>query len=99
MKEFKDIGKLGETIENELSIPMNHSGGLVKGSAQVKLEQISTMAVKRDYLFSDRISSESYGFVEFALRHPLDQKAEFWEDFYQGFVTDNANLIFESTFK
>lgn len=100
MKSFASITELGNFLESELNIRMNHSGGLVKGNPGLKLEQIATMAVRKPYLFQDAIAEVSYGFVEFAKRYPLvDGKASRWQDYYQGFVVANADRIFESTFQ
>lgn len=101
MKSFASIAELGSFIEKELAIPMNHSGGLVKGSQELMLEQIATMAVKVPYLFQDTQVEQPYGFVEFALRYPLPDKQDDgqWQSYYQGFVTSNADKIFESTFR
>ncbi|MFW7378674.1 MAG: DUF1338 domain-containing protein [Oligoflexus sp.] len=101
MKSFASIADLGKYIEQELKIPMNHSGGLVKGNSELRLEQIATMAVKVPFLFQDQIVEQSYGFVEFALRYPLEGRAadDQWQSYYQGFVTSNADKIFESTFR
>lgn len=99
MTSFSDIQELGEYIENELNIPMNHSGGLVKGTPEILLEQIATMATKVDYEFTDGVESVSYGFVEFAKRYALPQASNdgAWDSYYQGFVAANADKIFEST--
>lgn len=99
MKSLSDIVSLGESIEKDLSIPMNKSGGMVKGTADVKLEQIATMAAKVQYQFQDGVREVSYGFVEFAKRYPLEGKSDDhqWSSYYQGFVAANANKIFEST--
>ncbi|SMF81247.1 DUF1338 domain-containing protein [Pseudobacteriovorax antillogorgiicola] len=101
MDSFSSIQSLGEYLEGELNIPMNHSGGLVKGTAEIKLEQIATMAVKRPFTFQDGIEDVSYGFVEFAKRYPLEGRSDDhkWQSYYQGFVAANADKIFESTYK
>lgn len=99
MNSFTDIAELGEFIETQLGIPMNRSGGLVKGSVAVQLEQIATLAAPLAVLFQDRVEFVPYGFVEFAQRYPANKGADqdSWQALYQGFVTDNADKIFEST--
>jgi hypothetical protein len=101
MKTFETIHKLASYLEDELKIPMNHSGGVVKGTPDLMLEQISTMAVDIDYEFQEGVERVPYGFVEFAQRYPLAGKQPDgqWSSYYQGFVTSNADKIFESTFK
>lgn len=101
MDSFETITELGTFLESELGIAMNRSGGLVKGNPDLKLEQIATMAVKVPYLFQDCLQEVAYGFVEFAKRYPLEGKKPDgnWQSYYQGFVTANADKIFESTMK
>lgn len=101
MNSFGNISDLGQYLEQDLGIPMNHAGGLVKGTADIKLEQIATMAVKIPFPFQEGVESVSYGFVEFAKRYPLaDCKDDgMWSSYYQGFVEANADKIFESTYK
>ncbi|WP_188008768.1 DUF1338 domain-containing protein [Grimontia hollisae] len=71
---------------------INESGGEVKGSPEVFLEQSSTMADKVMVRFSDGEKCVPGGFYEFAKRYPLDDGS-----LYQGFVEASADKIFEST--
>ncbi len=71
---------------------INESGGRVKGSPEVLLEQGSTLADRVAVPFAEgpRIIPTCY--YEFALRH-RDQTGKL----YEGFVPTSANRIFEST--
>lgn len=80
-------------IVSESGIPMNESGGRIKGSPEVLLEQASTLA--------DRLPVEFAGgekhviptcYYEFARRYPVSNGR-----LYQGFVPASADRIFEST--
>jgi len=71
---------------------INESGGEVKGSPEVLLEQSSTMADRVPVRFSDGEQYVPGGFYEFALRYPMKDG-----NLYQGFVAASANKIFEST--
>ncbi len=71
---------------------LNQAGGEVKGSPEVGLEQSATLADQVKMTFLDGDKSIPGGFYEFALRHP-DQTGSL----YQGFVTESADKIFEST--
>ncbi|RYZ53410.1 MAG: DUF1338 domain-containing protein [Proteobacteria bacterium] len=100
MKTFKDIHPLVQFLDKDLQVPMNKAGGgIVKGTPELLLEQISTMAAAVPYNFQDGQLSVPYGFVEFAYRYPQAGKAHdgAWHSYYQGFVTSNADKIFEST--
>ena len=73
---------------------LNDSGGLVKGSPDVLLEQSSTKAKPVDVRFADGVLAIPGCYYEFALRYPqADGKL------YQGFVAASADRIFESTNK
>jgi hypothetical protein len=80
------------SILKENGILLNTSGGEVKGSADVFLEQSSTMADKVDFQFNDEFRSIPSCYYEFAYRHKLPTG-----ELYQGFVTKSADKIFEST--
>ncbi|ABV88826.1 DUF1338 domain-containing protein [Shewanella pealeana] len=71
---------------------LNASGGEVKGTPEVLLEQSSTMADKISVSFSDAVINIPSCFYEFALRYP---KAD--GELYTGFVAASADKIFEST--
>ena len=71
---------------------LNSVGGEIKGSAEVKLEQSSTMADHADVAFSDKTMTIPSCFYEFALRYPLANG-----ELYTGFVAASADKIFEST--
>lgn len=99
MNTFKDIHGLNDHITKDLKIPMNTTGGLTKGTPDLLLEQSSTLAVQMPVLFQDGLKTLPYAFVEFAYRYPQSgcQHDGFWHSYYQGFVTNNADKIFEST--
>ncbi|WP_299728729.1 DUF1338 domain-containing protein [uncultured Endozoicomonas sp.] len=71
---------------------LNTSGGLVKGSPEVFLEQSSTMAKEVNVSFNDGELTIPGCFYEFAMRYPMPDG-----QLYQGFVAASADKIFEST--
>ncbi|GLP95790.1 DUF1338 domain-containing protein [Paraferrimonas sedimenticola] len=71
---------------------LNSSGGEIKGSPEVLLEQSSTMADKGVVKFSDGELTIPSCFYEFALRYPQADG-----ELYSGFVAASADKIFEST--
>ncbi|MBY6187198.1 DUF1338 domain-containing protein [Marinobacter hydrocarbonoclasticus] len=87
-----------ETLEavnqalKDAGFALNSSGGEIKGSAEVLLEQSSTLADKVAVSFSDDERVIPSCFYEFALRYP---KAD--GQLYTGFVAASADKIFEST--
>lgn len=73
-------------------LPLNETGGLIKGSPAVGLEQSSTMAASINVKFSDCEESIPSCYYEFAYRHP---KAD--GSLFQGFIADSATNLFTST--
>ncbi|MCX4029971.1 DUF1338 domain-containing protein [Endozoicomonas sp. SM1973] len=71
---------------------LNTSGGLIKGSPDVYLEQSATLANKTAVQFNDQTVAIPSCFYEFARRYPLPSG-----ELYQGFVAQSADKIFEST--
>jgi hypothetical protein len=91
LKGFKDLQSLNEFIKAQ-GYKLNASGGEIKGSKAVYLEQSSTLADKVKVKFEDGTFEIPSVYYEFALRYPLaDGKL------YQGFVEKSADKIFEST--
>jgi hypothetical protein len=76
----------------ELGITMNRQGGLIKGNPNLYLEQASTLADEIQLEFDQGLKPVKTCFYEFAKRYKQENG-----QFYQGFVTDNANQIFSST--
>lgn len=91
LKKFSDIRVLNEYLKSE-GFKLNASGGEVKGSAEVLLEQSSTLANNIDVKFEDGTLNIPACYYEFAKRYPLENG-----DLYQGFVAASADKIFEST--
>lgn len=71
---------------------LNDSGGLIKGSPDVLLEQSSTKAKPVTVEFNDGKLDIPGCYYEFALRYPQANG-----ELYQGFVAASADKIFEST--
>lgn len=93
LKAFDDLETLNTFLESN-NYTLNASGGKIKGSKAVFLEQSSTMAGEIKVGFSDGEHSVPSCYYEFAKRHPMASG-----ELYQGFVAGSADKIFESTNK
>mgnify|MGYP001471310139 CR=1 FL=1 len=71
---------------------LNSSGGEVKGTPHVFLEQSSTLANRVEVKFTDGKKEIPSCYFEFAKRYALDSG-----ELYQGFIAKSADKIFEST--
>lgn len=93
LKKFSDIKVLNEFLK-EQGFKLNSSGGEIKGSREVCLEQSSTLANNIEVTFDDGKLTIPACYYEFAKRYPLANG-----ELYQGFVAASADKIFESTSK
>lgn len=91
LAKFDNIHDVNQALKNA-GFSLNTSGGEVKGSPEVLLEQSSTLADEYSVTFSDGDMSTPSCFYEFAIRYP---KAD--GELYTGFVAASADKIFEST--
>ncbi|USD65513.1 DUF1338 domain-containing protein [Vibrio sp. SCSIO 43136] len=91
LTQFAEVQAVNDHLSQE-GFTINSVGGEVKGSAEVLLEQSSTMADKVVVRFDDGEQTIPGGFYEFAKRYPSSDG-----ELYQGFVAASADKIFEST--
>ncbi|ARC91150.1 succinyldiaminopimelate aminotransferase [Vibrio coralliilyticus] len=88
---FEEVKCVNDHLR-EAGFTINESGGEVKGSPDVLLEQSSTMADKVPVTFTEGTEMVPGGFYEFAKRYPMSNG-----ELYPGFVAASADKIFEST--
>ncbi len=91
LTQYETIQQVNQALK-DAGFTLNTSGGEIKGSADVLLEQSSTMADKAKTQFSDGEFEIPSCFYEFALRYPMPNG-----ELYTGFVAASADKIFEST--
>lgn len=93
LNNFSDLSELNQFLKDNNFI-LNASGGEIKGSPELFLEQSSTMANEIMVSFTDGDHKIPSCYYEFAKRYNMpDGKI------YQGFVANSADKIFESTNK
>ncbi|WPU66095.1 DUF1338 domain-containing protein [Peredibacter starrii] len=93
LKKYSDILVLNDHLKAQ-GFKLNASGGEVKGSKEVCLEQSSTLANNIEVTFDDGKLTIPACYYEFAKRYPMKNG-----QLYQGFVAASADKIFESTSK
>ena len=91
LKKYTDIIELNTFLKHN-DVKLNASGGEVKGSKEVYLEQSSTLANTIEVAFKDGKLNIPACYYEFAKRYPLKDG-----NLYKGFVASSADKIFEST--
>jgi hypothetical protein len=91
LKKYSDIHTLNDFLKSK-GFTLNSSGGEVKGTPRVFLEQSSTLANRVEVEFTDDKKEIPSCYFEFAKRYPIDSG-----ELYQGFIAKSADKIFEST--
>lgn len=91
LQNFQSLTAVNDALK-QAGFPLNSSGGEIKGSAEVFLEQSSTLADAAEVEFTDGKKMIPSCFYEFALRHAMPNG-----ELYTGFVAESADKIFEST--
>ena len=91
LNQYDEVKQVNDYLRQS-GFVINESGGEVKGSPEVLLEQSSTMADKVPVNFTEGSEIIPGGFYEFAKRYPMENG-----ELYPGFVAASADKIFEST--
>jgi hypothetical protein len=91
LKTIKSLPEFNSLIKG-LGFALNSSGGEIKGSREVLLEQSSTLAAQAVVKFNDGSRTIPACYYEFAQRYPKPNG-----ELFTGFVEKSADKIFEST--
>lgn len=91
LEKFETIESVNEFLK-ENGHKMNASGGEVKGTPEVYLEQSSILADMKEMEFEEGNYKVPTCFYEFAKRYELPSG-----ELFRGFIAASANKIFEST--
>lgn len=88
---FESLEEVNEFLKQN-GFKMNSSGGEIKGSPAVFLEQSSVLADRIPVAFKEVTKEITSCYYEFAFRHSMKNGA-----LYSGFIAGSADKIFEST--
>ena len=92
LETFKGLADLNDFLISK-GFSMNSSGGIIKGSPSVFLEQSSILADSLKVSFKEEVYEIPGCYYEFAYRYKQGDRI------FNGFVTQSADKIFESTDK
>ena len=93
LTSFTQLEELNSYLKDQ-GFRLNDSGGEIKGSKDVYLEQSSTLAASIEVTFSDKKMTVPSCYVEFAKRYAMANG-----NLYTGFIAKSADKNFESTDK
>lgn len=91
LKNFEDIKEVNQLLKDN-GFLLNDSGGEIKGSPEILLEQSSIRAGKQKVNFKEGVYKVPSCYYEFAKRY-TDKNGEL----FSGFIAKSADKIFEST--
>lgn len=98
LPQFSNLEQFNIFIENELHIPLNRNGGLIKGNRENGIEQSSTVGSEIQVELADDVILLPDSFIEFVWRYPKKDHAVYWGDYFTGFVPEQANHVIESLY-
>lgn len=101
MPEFEGLETFHRFVEEEVKLPLNREGGLIKGDASSGIAQGSTLGPNTIIALEGGEITLPSSFVEFVWRYPLtppNQKPSRWQDYFTGFVAQHADYVIESIF-
>jgi hypothetical protein len=101
LPEFKQLSEFHQLIHDDMNIPLNLEGGIIKGSKHSGIEQSSTAGIPQAVALSDGTIELPTGFIEFVWRYPnttCSTTPVLWSDYFTGFVATHANHVIESLY-
>ncbi|VVC76656.1 hypothetical protein AQUSIP_19800 [Aquicella siphonis] len=100
MSVFPDLAEFHRFIHEEVSLPLNHEGGVMKGGRTSGIAQGSTTGLARTIRLADGEVSIPAGFVEFVWRYPVSsgRAPVLWGDYFTGFIAQHADRVIESLY-
>lgn len=98
LPEFKNLTSFHHFIENDVGLPLNHDGGVIKGGRHTGIEQGSTAGTPEKIELADGEVNLPTGFVEFVWRFQNKSQPVLWDDYYTGFVANHANHVIQSLY-
>lgn len=98
--KFPTLHSFNEFVINTLKIPLNSSGGIIKGCVKTGIEQSSTLGSPSQVQLANGAITIPNRFIEFVWRYPINNKDKpiYWNDYYTGFMPQNANHVIESLY-
>lgn len=95
---FDNLASFHHFIENDVGLPLNHDGGVIKGGVHTGIEQGSTAGTPESIQLADGVVNLPTGFVEFVWRFQNKPQPVLWDDYYTGFVANHANRVIQSLY-
>ena len=98
LNRFTDLADFNDHLTRHLNLKLNHDGGIIKGSEAVGIAQSATIGIPKRVKLSDTIIEIPSSFVEFVWRYPRVAAPHLWQDFFTGFIPQQANHVIKSLY-
>lgn len=98
LRDFADFSAFNAYIEHELKFTFNQQGNKIKGEPGLGIEQSSTLAKPTKIQVADGVIEVANSFIEFVWRYPLIPSPQKWNDYFTGFIAQQANRVIESLY-
>lgn len=102
LDHFANLKDFNQFIEEEVELPLNQEGGVLKGGVGVGIAQSSTLGVPQTIQLADGNIEIPLGFIEFVWRYPNRAdlpNPKLWGDYFTGFIAQHANRVIESLYQ
>jgi len=100
LPDYNDLAEFNTFIEQELGLPLNRDGGLIKGQKESGIAQSSTKGILRTVPLADGEVQLPTEFTEFVWRYPASSTAPtLWQDYFTGFIAQHADYVIESLYR
>jgi Domain of unknown function (DUF1338) len=96
MSRFHSFADFNRWIATHL--PLSLRGSIVKGSPQLGIEQTASVAQCVSMKLADGSVQISKPFIEFVWRYLQRSNPIYWEDYFQGFISENADRVIETLY-
>lgn len=99
VKGFKNLNEFVEHIKNAELTQLNNIEGEVKGGDADGIAQASSIGSPITIKLEGGIVNANQSFMEFVWRYPRAEKPVTWNDYFNGFVANNATYVIESLYE
>lgn len=98
LSEYKNFIDFLEHIKKLKIIKLNTVGGEIKGGTRDGIAQASSIGSPVTIKLEGGSVKANKSFMEFVWRYPTKETPQTWDDYFNGFVANNATYVIESLY-
>lgn len=96
--DYKNFTDFLDNIKKLNALKLNSVGGEIKGGTRDGIAQASSIGSPITVELKGGKVKANKSFMEFVWRYPTKEKPETWDDYFNGFVANNATYVIESLY-